>query len=34
MTYRQLINDLEQLNIEKEAIILLITEKLNIKNMI
>ena len=31
MTYRQLINDLEQLNIEKEAIILLITEKLNIK---
>ena len=31
MTYRQLINDIEQLNIEKEAIILLITEKLNIK---
>lgn len=31
MTYRELINNLEQLNIEKEAIILLITEKLNIK---
>jgi len=31
MTYRQIINECEQLNIEKEAIILLLTEKLNIK---
>lgn len=31
MTYRQLINECEQFNIEKEAIMLLITEKLNIK---
>lgn len=31
MNYRQLINDCEQLNIEKEAVILLLTEKLNIE---
>ncbi len=31
MTYRQLINDLQNKNIEKEAIILLIMERLNIK---
>lgn len=31
MTYRQIIKECEQLNIEKEAIILLITERLNIK---
>ena len=31
MIYRELINEIEKLNIEKEAIILLITEKLNIK---
>ena len=31
MTYRQLIKECEQLNIEKEAIILLITEKLKIQ---
>ena len=31
MTYRQLIQEIVQLNIEREAIILLITERLNIK---
>ena len=31
MTYRQIIKECEQLNIEKEAVIFLITEKLNIK---